>query len=206
MINFEKNKFCENKLIPQIFFYLFFKICIGRFWTILNFSRTFLGLFFVNMVWSFYNNFNSRIFLMFLSLHLSILHQKQKAISKSITVWFVDMARTKWPTTNCIHIKYKMTIAQNLSINCNCRSRISDETPKIWRVWSIRNTIVDYGRKKLKVTFRINNSQCMSSTQIRNPSRLVRFLSPNRQYQAKIYRDRINLRTYDYQWPLRRVC
>ena len=89
-----------------------------------------IGLFFVNMVWSIYNNFNSRIFLMFLSLHLSILHQKQKAISKSITVWFVDMARTKWPTTNCIHIKYKMTIAQNLSINCNCQSRISDETPK----------------------------------------------------------------------------
>ena len=139
----------------SIFFSKSVSVVFELFWT-------FLGLFFVNMVWSFYNNFNSRIFLMFLSLHLSILHQKQKAISKSITVWFVDMARTKWPTTNCIHIKYKMTIAQNLSINCNCQSRIS-----------IRNTIVDYGREKLK-------SQSMSLVQIRNPSRLKSFrIDPN---------------------------
>ena len=61
LLDVEKDEIRENKLISRIFFNLSSKSISVDFELFLTFQK--IGFFFVNMVWSIYNNFNSRIFL-----------------------------------------------------------------------------------------------------------------------------------------------
>ena len=150
-INFARKKWFRG-------FFYFLKICTYRY--ILKHFReksNFFSFCLKKYVFRILHYFETLQFREKIFAFVDNVSEAKKAIAKSIIVWFVEMAITKWPTTNCIQIKYGSVQPTD---NCNRQSRISDETPKIWRVWSIRNTIVDYGREKLKSTFGINNSQC----------------------------------------------